>query len=64
MKRKAPARAAALLLVLTLVLAPAAQAISVEEARTLLRENYIDEISQEILDLPTIDAITGALREQ
>ena len=61
MKRKAPARAAALLLALTLVLAPAAQAISVEEARTLLRENYIEEISQEILDLPTIDAITGAL---
>ena len=61
MKRHLPARAAALLLALTLILAPAAQALSVEEARELLQENYIDEIPEEILELPTIDAITNAL---
>ena len=61
MKRHLPARAAALLLTLTLILAPAAQALSVEEARELLQENYIDEIPEEILELPTIDAITNAL---
>ena len=61
MKRPLLPRAAALTLALSLALAPAAGAITVDEARDLLRENYIDEIPQEILDLPTIDAITDAL---
>lgn len=61
MKFQRPMRAAALLLALTLTLSPAAGAISVEQAREILREYYIDEIPEEILALPTIDEITNAL---
>ena len=61
MKTKLPVRAAALTLALTLTLSPAAGAITVEEARELLRTHYIDEIPEEILSLPTIEEITAAL---
>ena len=61
MRRKLPVRAAALVLALTLALSPAAGAITVDEARDMLRENYIDEIPEEILALPTIEEITAAL---
>ena len=61
MKKTIPLRAAALLLALTLVLTPTMQALSLEDARNLLRENYIDEIPEEILELPTVDQITDAL---
>lgn len=61
MRRKLPVRAAALGLTLTLALSPVAGAITVDEARDLLRENYIDEIPEEILSLPTIEEITNAL---
>lgn len=52
---------AALLLALAVTAGPAAGAISVEEARDILRDNYIDEIPESILNLPTIDEITNAL---
>lgn len=61
MKTKLPVRAAALVLALTLALSPMAGAITVDEAREMLRENYIDEIPEEILALPTIEEITNAL---
>lgn len=61
MKTKLPVRAAALGLTLTLALSPVAGAITVDEARDLLRENYIDEIPEEILSLPAIEEITNAL---
>ena len=61
MKIKLPVRAAALALTLTLALSPVAGAITVDEAREMLREFYIDEIPEEILSLPTIDEITTAL---
>ncbi|MBM6975233.1 S41 family peptidase [Intestinimonas butyriciproducens] len=61
MKIKLPVRAAALTLTLTLALSPVAGAITVDEAREMLREFYIDEIPEEILSLPTIDEITTAL---
>lgn len=61
MRTKLPVRAAALGLTLTLALSPAAGAITVDEARDLLRENYIDEIPEEVLALPTIEEITAAL---
>ena len=61
MRRKLPVRAAALVLALTLALSPMAGAITVDEAREMLRENYIDEIPEEILALPTIEEITNAL---
>lgn len=54
-------RGLALLLTLVLALAPAASALTVEEARALLKENYIDPIPEEVLNLPTIDEITAAL---
>ena len=61
MNTKLPVRAAALVLGLTLALSPMVGAITVDEARELLRENYIDEIPEEILALPTIEEITAAL---
>lgn len=61
MKIKLPVHAAALTLTLTLALSPVAGAITVDEAREMLREFYIDEIPEEILSLPTIDEITTAL---
>lgn len=61
MKIKLPVRAAALTLTLTLALSPVAGAITVDEAREMLLEFYIDEIPEEILSLPTIDEITTAL---
>lgn len=54
-------RVAALLLSLAVTVGPGAGAISVEEARDILRDNYIDEIPEDILSLPTIDEITNAL---
>ncbi len=54
-------RSAALLLALVMTLGPAAGAITVEEARELLQENYVDPIPEEILNLPTINEITDAL---
>ena len=61
MKKRLPVRAAAMALALTLGLSTAAGAITVDEARDLLRKYYIDEISEEILSLPTVDEITDAL---
>lgn len=53
-------RLAAAVLALTLALSPA-QALTVEQARELLRENYVDPIDQAVLDLPTVSAILEAL---
>ena len=61
MKKSVFQRAAALLLALVTVLPPAAGAITVEEARDLLRESYVDPIDEEILALPTIQEITDVL---
>ena len=61
MNGKKSVRVVSAALALTLALAPAAGAISLEDARTLLRENYIDEIPEEILALPTVEEIIQAL---
>ena len=61
MNQKTTLRAVGALLALTMTLSPVAGAISVEEARDLLRENYIDEIPEEVLKQPTVAAITEAL---
>lgn len=53
-------RLTATALALALSLSPA-QALTVEQARELLRENYVDPIGQEVLDLPTVSAILEAL---
>ena len=60
MKFQRPMRAAALLLALTLTLSPAAGAISVEQAREILREYYIDEIPEE--DLLTLKTVGDCVR--
>lgn len=59
--KKLSLRCAALFLTLILALTPLASAMSVEEARQILRDNYIDPISEDILSLPTIEEITAAL---
>ena len=61
MKKRNWTRFAALGLGLSLALTPLASAMTVEEARDLLRENYIDPIPEEVLALPTIQEITAAL---
>lgn len=61
MKKKRFLRTVALLLALVMTLGPAAGAITVEEARELLQENYVDPIPEEVLNLPTIREITDAL---
>ncbi|NLF34560.1 MAG: PDZ domain-containing protein [Clostridiales bacterium] len=59
--KKSWVRPVALLLVCALLLAPAAGALTVEQARELLGEHYVEEISEEILALPTIGEILEAL---
>lgn len=61
MRQKRFLRGTALALALTLTLAPAASAITVDEARELLSTHYIDAIPEGVLELPTIDEITTAL---
>lgn len=53
-------RLAAAALALALALSPA-QALTVEQARELLAENYVDPIGQAVLGLPTVSAILEAL---
>lgn len=43
------------------MLATPAWALTVEQARQLLEENYVDVIDQEVLDQPTVDAMLRAL---
>ena len=54
-------RLPALLLVLALLLSTAAQALTPEEARTLMDTHYIDEIPEEVLSQPTVADILAAL---
>lgn len=53
-------RILAILLILCLLVTPAS-ALTVEQARDLLENYYIDEIPEEILELPTIEEILDAL---
>ena len=52
---------AALAAVLCLGSTPAVYALRVEDARAMLQENYVDNIPDEILSLPTLDEILAAL---
>lgn len=60
-RKKAFSRTAALLLTLILLLVPAAQALTVEQARELLTEYYVDEIPDQVLNQPTVEDIVLAL---
>lgn len=53
-------RLCAALAALCMLVTPA-WALTVEQARELLRENYVDVIDQEVLDKPTVDELLSAL---
>ena len=61
MNRTHRARLLAVPLALSLLLPPAAQALDLDQARMLLGTYYIDPIPEEILYLPTLEEILGAL---
>ena len=50
MKRMPLSRLFALPLALTLLLSPAAQALTPNQARELLQDYYIDEVPEDVLD--------------
>lgn len=54
-------RFAALILILALCLAPAAQALTADQLKELLETYYIDEVPQEALDAETVEEIIQAL---
>ncbi len=60
MKKLLFRRAAALLLILAFLVLPAS-ALTVDQARELLTEYYVDPIDEEILALPTVEEILEAL---
>lgn len=60
MKKALFRRAAALLLVLALLVLPVS-ALTVDQARELLRDNYVDPVPEEVLALPTIEEMLDAL---
>ena len=57
MKRMPLSRLFALPLALTLLLSPAAQALTPDQARELLQDYYIDEVPEDVLDQNTIQAM-------
>ncbi|MFQ7853945.1 MAG: S41 family peptidase [Flavonifractor plautii] len=61
MKRMPLSRLFALPLALTLLLSPAAQALTPNQARELLQDYYIDEVPEDVLDQNTIQAMLEAL---
>ena len=56
-------RIAAAALVLTLLLAPAAQAITPDQLKELLQEYYLNDIPQAALEAETVEDIIDALGE-
>lgn len=61
MKRFFCSRLIVLSLSVTLLVAPAAQALTVEQAAELLQSMYIDEVPQSVLELPTVKEMVEAL---
>lgn len=61
MKYRRSARLIALPLALTLLLAPAARALTPDQARELLSTYYVDGVSQDVLQQPTIQDMLEAL---
>ena len=57
MKHRIPARLLALSLALAAALSPAAQALTTEQAGKLLEAYYIDDVPEEVLAQPTIQAM-------
>ncbi|MCI8414709.1 MAG: PDZ domain-containing protein [Ruminiclostridium sp.] len=56
-------RAAALLLTLSFLLAPTAQALTVDQLKDLLQEHYIDQVPQAALEADTIEGVIAALND-
>jgi len=61
MKKRLFPRLTAAALCLTLLLAPAAQALTTEQAAELLDQYYVDEVPQAVLEAGSIDAMLDAL---
>lgn len=61
LKTRPLVRALSLLLLLALLLTPAAQALTVEQAQELLTTYYVDPIPREVLEQDTIQGILDAL---
>ena len=61
MKRRLPIRVLSLLLALALLFAPAAQALTLEQARMLLTQYYIDDIPASVLEQDSIASLLEAL---
>ena len=60
MKKKYVSRLAAVL-ILSLLMAPASQALTVEQAAELLDMIYVDELPQLVLEQPTVEKMLEAL---
>lgn len=56
-------RAAALLLTASLLLAPAAQALTADQLKDLLQKHYIEEVPQAALEADTIEGVIAALND-
>ena len=61
MKRRLPIRVLSLLLALALLFAPAAQALTLEQARMLLTQYYIDDIPASVLEQDSICSLLESL---
>ncbi|MBU5435497.1 S41 family peptidase [Pseudoflavonifractor sp. MSJ-37] len=63
MHHRRPARLLSGILICSFLAFPA-QALTLDQAKVLLEENYIDSIHQDVLDQPTLDALLEALGDR
>lgn len=61
MKHRLPVRVLSLFLMLALLFAPAAQALTLEQARILLEQYYVDDIPSSVLEKDSIQSMLEAL---
>ena len=61
MRKKSFFRFGALMLIMSLSAAPAAQALTVQQAAELLQNSYVDEVPASVLEQPTIEKMLEAL---
>ena len=61
--RRFLSRALALILCLSLCLAPAVQALTADQLKELLREHYLNDIPQAALDAQTVEEVIEALND-
>ena len=61
--RRFLSRALALILCLSLCLAPAVQALTADQLKELLQEHYLNDIPQAALDAQTVEEVIEALND-